>query len=348
MSRFFVTGGAGFIGSAFVRFLINSTGHRVLNFDKLTYAGNLESLEPISNDPRYSFHQGDLLDFELLETIFQSFKPDFVVHLAAESHVDRSIANPREFIDTNIIGTYNLLEVSRAYWSKLNIRGKSLFRFHHISTDEVFGALDDTGFFTEESPYDPSSPYSSSKAASDHLVRAWNRTYQLPILITNCSNNFGPYQFPEKLMPLMILNAINEQPLPIYGSGKNVRDWLYVEDHVEALYEVILNAEIGSSYNIGGNNEKTNLQVASAICEILDDLLPRSSKNSYKDLITFVEDRLGHDFRYAIDASKISANLGWKPKETFHSGLEKTIQWYIGNKSWLKNLKALNKQESKK
>ena len=280
-----------------------------------------------------------------METIFQSFKPDFVVHLAAESHVDRSITNSREFIDTNIIGTYNLLEVSRAYWSKLDIRGQSLFRFHHISTDEVFGALDDTGFFTEESAYDPSSPYSSSKAASDHLVRAWNRTYQLPILITNCSNNFGPYQFPEKLMPLIILNAINEQPLPIYGSGKNVRDWLYVEDHVEALYEVIQNAEIGSSYNIGGNNEKTNLQVVHAICDILDDLLPRSSKNSYKDLITFVEDRLGHDFRYAIDASKISANLGWKPKETFHSGLEKTIQWYIGNKSWLNNLKALNKHE---
>jgi len=345
MSRFFVTGGAGFIGSAFVRFLINSTEHTVLNFDKLTYAGNLESLESISDDPRYSFHQGDLLDSELLETIFQSFKPDFVVHLAAESHVDRSITNSREFIDTNIIGTYNLLEVSRAYWSKLDIRGQSLFRFHHISTDEVFGALDDTGFFTEESAYDPSSPYSSSKAASDHLVRAWNRTYQLPILITNCSNNFGPYQFPEKLMPLIILNAINEQPLPIYGSGKNVRDWLYVEDHVEALYEVIQNAEIGSSYNIGGNNEKTNLQVVHAICDILDDLLPRSSKNSYKDLITFVEDRLGHDFRYAIDASKISANLGWKPKETFHSGLEKTIQWYIGNKSWLNNLKALNKHE---
>jgi dTDP-glucose 4,6-dehydratase len=345
MSRFFVTGGAGFIGSAFVRFLINSTEHTVLNFDKLTYAGNLESLESISHDPRYSFHQGDLLDSELLETIFQSFKPDFVVHLAAESHVDRSITNSREFIDTNIIGTYNLLEVSRAYWSKLDIRGQSLFRFHHISTDEVFGALDDTGFFTEESAYDPSSPYSSSKAASDHLVRAWNRTYQLPILITNCSNNFGPYQFPEKLMPLIILNAINEQPLPIYGSGKNVRDWLYVEDHVEALYEVIQNAEIGSSYNIGGNNEKTNLQVVHAICDILDDLLPRSSKNSYKDLITFVEDRLGHDFRYAIDASKISANLGWKPKETFHSGLEKTIQWYIGNKSWLNNLKALNKHE---
>ena len=345
MSRFFVTGGAGFIGSAFVRFLINSTEHTVLNFDKLTYAGNLESLEPISDDPRYLFHQGDLLDSELLETIFQSFKPDFVVHLAAESHVDRSITNSREFIDTNIIGTYNLLEVSRAYWSKLDIRGQSLFRFHHISTDEVFGALDDTGFFTEESAYDPSSPYSSSKAASDHLVRAWNRTYQLPTLITNCSNNFGPYQFPEKLMPLMILNAINEQPLPIYGSGKNVRDWLYVEDHVEALYEVIQNAEIGSSYNIGGNNEKTNLQVVHAICDILDDLLPRSSKNSYKDLITFVEDRLGHDFRYAIDASKISANLGWKPKETFHSGLEKTIQWYIGNKSWLNNLKALNKHE---
>ena len=348
MSRFFVTGGAGFIGSAFVRFLINSTEHTVLNFDKLTYAGNLESLESISDDPRYIFHQGDLLDSELLETIFQTFKPDFVVHLAAESHVDRSIANSREFIDTNIIGTYNLLEVSRAYWSKLNIRDQSLFRFHHISTDEVFGALDDTGFFTEESAYDPSSPYSSSKAASDHLVRAWNRTYQLPVLITNCSNNFGPYQFPEKLMPLMILNAINEQPLPIYGSGNNVRDWLYVEDHVEALYEVIQNAEIGSSYNIGGNNEKTNLQVVPEICDILDDLLPRTSKNSYRDLITFVGDRPGHDFRYAIDASKISTNLGWKPNETLHSGLEKTIQWYIGNESWLKNLKLPNKHGPKK
>jgi dTDP-glucose 4,6-dehydratase len=337
MSRFFVTGGAGFIGSAFIRFLINSTEHTVLNFDKLTYAGNLESLTSICNDPRYSFYQGDLLDFELLGNIFQSFKPDFVVHLAAESHVDRSIANPRDFIDTNIIGTYNLLEVSRVYWNKMDIQDKSLFRFHHISTDEVFGTLDHMGFFTEKSPYNPSSPYSSTKAAADHLVRAWNRTYQLPILITNCSNNFGPYQFPEKLIPSMILNAINEKPLTIYGSGKNVRDWLYVDDHVEALYKVIRNAEIGSTYNIGGNNEKTNLQVVYAICDFLDDLLPRESKNSYKDLITFVEDRLGHDFRYAIDSSKISTNLGWKPKETFHSGLEKTIRWYIDNKSWITN-----------
>ena len=333
MSRFFITGGAGFIGSAFVRFLINSTAHTVLNFDKLTYAGNLNSLDSISDDPRYTFYQGDILDSELLGSLFNSFQPDYVVHLAAESHVDRSIASSKEFIDTNIIGTYNLLEASRAYWSNMDMQRQSLFRFHHISTDEVFGTLTDTGFFTEESAYDPSSPYSSSKAASDHLVRAWNRTYELPVLITNCSNNYGPYQFPEKLMPLIILNAINEQPLPIYGSGNNIRDWLYVEDHVEALYEVINNAEIGSSYNIGGNNEKTNLQVVYAICDILDGLLPRASKNSYRDLITFIEDRPGHDFRYALDSSKI-ISLGFKQERDFDFGIRETINWYLENSNW--------------
>jgi dTDP-glucose 4,6-dehydratase len=338
MSKFFVTGGAGFIGSAFVRFLINSTEHEVLNLDKLTYAGNLSSLESISGDKRYSFVKGDIVDQLLLTQIINEFQPKYIVHLAAESHVDRSIESAKEFINTNILGTYNLLDVATKYWNQLESGRKSLFRFHHISTDEVFGTLGESGFFTEETPYDPSSPYSSSKAASDHLVRAWNRTYQLPVLLTNCSNNFGPYQFPEKLIPLMILNALQEKPLPVYGSGKNIRDWLFVEDHVEALYKVILNGKVGESYNIGGNNEKTNLEVVNEICAILDRVKPRKSSSSYSDLITFIEDRPGHDFRYAIDASKIINELDWTPSKTFSSGLEKTIKWYIKNEGWLNTL----------
>jgi dTDP-glucose 4,6-dehydratase len=338
MSKFFVTGGAGFIGSAFVRFLINSTEHEVLNLDKLTYAGNLSSLESISGDKRYSFVKGDIVDQKLLTQIINEFQPKCIVHLAAESHVDRSIESAKEFINTNILGTYNLLDVATKYWNQLGSGRKSLFRFHHISTDEVFGTLGESGFFTEETPYDPSSPYSSSKAASDHLVRAWNRTYQLPVLLTNCSNNFGPFQFPEKLIPLMILNALQEKPLPVYGSGKNIRDWLFVEDHVEALYKVILNGKVGESYNIGGNNEKTNLEVINEICAILDRVKPRKSSASYSDLITFIEDRPGHDFRYAIDARKIINELDWTPSQTFSTGLEKTIKWYIKNEEWLNKL----------
>jgi len=338
MSKFFVTGGAGFIGSAFVRFLINSTEHEVLNLDKLTYSGNLSSLESISSDKRYSFVKGDIVDQILLTQIINEFQPKYIVHLAAESHVDRSIESAEEFINTNILGTYNLLDVATKYWNQLESGRKSLFRFHHISTDEVFGTLGESGFFTEETPYDPSSPYSSSKAASDHLVRAWNRTYQLPVLLTNCSNNYGPFQFPEKLIPLMILNALQEKPLPVYGSGKNIRDWLFVEDHVEALYKVILNGKVGESYNIGGNNEKTNLEVVNEICAILDRVKPRKSSSSYGDLITFVADRPGHDFRYAIDASKIINELDWTPSQTFSAGLEKTINWYIENEGWLNKL----------
>lgn len=338
MSRFFVTGGAGFIGSAFVRFLINSTKHEVLNLDKLTYAGNLHSLESISSNERYSFVQGDIYDEVLLAQLINDYQPKYIVHLAAESHVDRSIESAKEFINTNIIGTYNLLDVSTKYWNELKKDKKSSFRFHHISTDEVFGTLGNSGFFTEKTPYDPSSPYSSSKAASDHLVRAWNRTYQLPVLLTNCSNNFGPFQFPEKLIPLTILNALQEKSLPVYGSGKNIRDWLYVEDHVDALYKVILNGKVGESYNIGGNNEKTNLAVVHEICSILDRLKPRKSNSLYSDLVTFVEDRPGHDFRYAIDASKITHELNWIPSETFSTGLEKTIKWYIKNENWLNKL----------
>ncbi len=338
MSKFFVTGGAGFIGSAFVRFLINSTKHEVLNLDKLTYAGNLHSLESISSNERYSFVKGDIFDEVLLAQLINDYQPKYIVHLAAESHVDRSIESAKEFINTNIIGTYNLLDVSTKYWNELKKDKKSSFRFHHISTDEVFGTLGNSGFFTEKTPYDPSSPYSSSKAASDHLVRAWNRTYQLPVLLTNCSNNFGPFQFPEKLIPLTILNALQEKSLPVYGSGKNIRDWLYVEDHVDALYKVILNGKVGESYNIGGNNEKTNLAVVHEICSILDRLKPRKSNSLYSDLVTFVEDRPGHDFRYAIDASKITHELNWIPSETFSTGLEKTIKWYIKNENWLNKL----------
>ncbi len=342
MSCFLVTGGSGFIGSAYIRFLLTSTNHQVINIDKLTYASNLKSLEMVEKNPRYHFVQGDILDEKLLGELFEEFHPEYVVHLAAESHVDRSIQNSRNFIETNIIGTYNLLEISRKYWLSLSSNEQLKFKFHHISTDEVFGSLSSIGLFNEESPYNPSSPYSASKAGSDHLVRSWHKTYGLPTLISNCSNNYGPYQFPEKLIPLTIMNAMEEKPITIYGDGMNVRDWIFVEDHVEAMYAVILNGEVGSSYCIGGDNQKTNVEVVQELCNILDAILPRntSPQSSYHDLITFIEDRPGHDFRYAIESSKIHKNLQWKPTETFQSGLEKTVQWYIKNTAWLENTKS--------
>tara|TARA_E500000318_G_scaffold111120_1_gene128568 strand:+ start:2609 stop:3673 length:1065 start_codon:yes stop_codon:yes gene_type:complete len=336
--NFLVTGGAGFIGSAVIRFLASETKHKVLNLDKLTYAGNLETLAEIENSPRYQFIQGDICDRQLIEKLFAEHQPDVVMHLAAESHVDRSIDGPSDFIQTNIVGTAVMLECARDYYSSLTSERKSQFRFHHISTDEVFGSLGETGLFTEESNYDPSSPYSASKASSDHLVRAWHRTYGLPVLITNCSNNYGPYQFPEKLIPLMILNAIEEKSLPIYGDGQQIRDWLYVEDHARALYEVVQKGKIGETYNIGGNNEKTNLEVVETICDLLDELHPSKSTKieSYKELITSVTDRPGHDRRYAIDAGKVFHELNWKPEESFETGLRKTVSWFLGNPKWCK------------
>ena len=332
--KILITGGAGFIGSAVIRNIINNTADTVLNLDKLTYAGNLESLADIEGNSRYEFVKGDICDQTILDEIFSRFKPNVVMHLAAESHVDRSIDGPSDFIQTNIFGTFNILESSRTYWSSLD--DKSDFRFHHISTDEVYGSLGDLGFFTELSSYDPSSPYSASKASSDHLVRAWNRTYGLPVLITNCSNNYGPYQFPEKLIPLAILNALEGKPIPIYGNGQQVRDWLHVNDHAQALYEVVTKGRVGETYNIGGNNEKTNLNVVLKICEILDKLVPErpNNINKYSDLIDFVDDRPGHDQRYAIDASKIQSTLGFSPAETFESGLTNTINWYLNNSGW--------------
>ena len=397
--RFFLTGGAGFIGSAVIRFLIQETDHHVLNLDKVTYAGNLESLASVASNSRYQFVRGDVCDRGLVSKLFADFQPDLVMHFAAESHVDRSIDGPSEFIQTNIVGTSVMLECAREYWKELSSSKsrmdrhataslamthgatKESFRFHHISTDEVYGSLDDTGLFTEETAYDPSSPYSASKASSDHLVRAWHRTYGLPVLITNCSNNYGPYQFPEKLIPLMILNALEGKPLPVYGNGQQVRDWLHVEDHARALYKVVTEGEVGQSYNIGGHNEKTNLEVVRAICEILDELALRNGSpgvfgprddvgevkdardrlgnaslrgghsptrqssaegavpiESYKDLITYVADRPGHDQRYAIDASKIQKDLGWVPLETFENGLRKTVEWYLNNPEWCQHV----------
>ncbi len=336
MKKAIITGGAGFIGSAVVRFLINRTDHEVVNLDKLTYAGNLESLQSESSNGRYRFFQGDIADRAMVSGVFDEVQPDIVMHLAAESHVDRSVEGPSEFIQTNMVGTYVLLEAARAYWTKLPADKQSTFRFHHISTDEVYGSLGEEGLFTEETAYDPSSPYSASKAGSDHLVRAWQRTYGLPILITNCSNNYGPYQFPEKLIPLIILNALEGKPLPIYGSGQQIRDWLYVEDHARALYDVVTKGSVGETYNIGGHNEKTNLEVVHAICDLLDEYKCEHPNGiaSYKDLITFVADRPGHDQRYAIDASKIQRDLGWTPIETFETGLRKTVEWYLGNSEW--------------
>lgn len=335
--KILVTGGSGFIGSALIREIINNTDYEVINVDKLTYAGNLESLSSINNSLQYKFVQMDICDQNGIFNIFKKYKPSCVMHLAAESHVDRSIDGPQVFIQTNIIGTFNLLEQSRKYYENLADKDKLNFRFHHISTDEVYGDLNATDkLFTENTPYSPSSPYSSSKAASDHLVRAWQRTYKLPTIITNCSNNYGPYHFPEKLIPHIILNAIHGKALPIYGDGSQIRDWLYVEDHARALIKVITKGEIGQTYNIGGHNEKSNLQVVNSICNILEEFAPAKpvGVSKYEDLITYVKDRPGHDFRYAIDASKIKTKLGWVPEETFDTGLRKTIKWYLENRNW--------------
>ena len=333
--KILVTGGAGFIGSAVIRHIIHNTDDEVLNIDKLTYAGNLESLKDIDQNPRYTFQQIDICDKEALEQAFNSFKPNLVMHLAAESHVDRSIDGPAEFINTNIVGTYHLLEVARQYWQNLDDNDKRQFKFHHISTDEVYGDLEGTtDLFTETTPYAPSSPYSASKASSDHLVRAWHRTYGFPILVTNCSNNYGPYHFPEKLIPLVILNALEGKALPIYGKGNQIRDWLYVEDHARALYKVVTEGKIGETYNIGGHNEKQNIEVVKTICQILDELKPQKNGQPYDSLITFVKDRPGHDLRYAIDASKIANELNWTPAETFDSGIRKTVEWYLDNLEW--------------
>jgi dTDP-glucose 4,6-dehydratase len=336
-----VTGGAGFIGSELIRFLIKNTEYRVFNIDKLAYSGNLQSLISVGRNKNYTFKQIDICNENELRSIFEESRPDLVIHLAAESHVDRSIDDPKEFIQTNIIGTFILLEQVRKYWQKLQGVKKEDFRFLHVSTDEVYGDLNDKeDSFTEDTAYDPSSPYSASKASSDHLVRAWFRTYQLPILITNCSNNYGPYQFPEKLIPHMILNAIEGKNLPIYGDGKQIRDWLYVNDHVRALLTVALKGEIGETYNIGGNNEVENIEVVEKICDILNLLIPDrlNGLDSYRELITYVQDRPGHDVRYAIDNTKIKSQLGWEPKESFKSGMQKTVEWYLANLSWSENI----------
>lgn len=332
-----VTGGAGFIGSAVVRHIIENTQDNVVNVDKLTYAGNLESLESVENNPRYAFEQVDICDAKALARVFEHHQPDAVMHLAAESHVDRSIDGPAAFIETNIVGTYTLLEAARAYWNSLNDERKAAFRFHHISTDEVYGDLEGTDdLFTETTPYAPSSPYSASKASSDHLVRAWLRTYGLPTIVTNCSNNYGPFHFPEKLIPLMILNALDGKPLPVYGNGQQIRDWLFVEDHARALYKVVTEGKVGETYNIGGHNEKANIDVVRTICSLLEELVPNKPEGvaKYEDLITYVKDRPGHDVRYAIDAAKIGRELGWKPQETFESGIRKTVEWYLNNTKW--------------
>jgi len=335
-----ITGGAGFIGSSLIRFLINNTTANIVNVDKLTYAGNLHSLEDIQSSARYTFEYVDIKDKYTFKSVIDKNQPDAVMHLAAESHVDRSIDGPMEFINTNIIGTFNMLEISRQYWLNLADEKKSNFRFLHISTDEVFGSLSDKGFFHEKTAYDPKSPYSASKAASDHLVRAWHNTYGLPTLITNCSNNYGPCQHPEKLIPVVIQKAISGKPIPIYGKGENIRDWLYVEDHASALTRVLKDGEIGETYLVGGKNEKTNLEVVNTICNVLDEILPNPSIRKYSSLIEFVTDRPGHDKRYAIDPSKIENELGWKPATTFEMGIVKTVRWYLENTEWIN--KSLN------
>ena len=340
--KFLITGGAGFIGSAVIRHIINNTTYSVVNVDKLTYAGNLDSLESFGNKTRYAFEKVDICDSNEIKRIFNEHSPDIVIHLAAESHVDRSIDSPGKFVQTNIVGTYTLLEQARTYWFGLNNDKKDSFRFHHVSTDEVYGDLEDTdGLFTEETSYAPSSPYSATKASSDHLVRSWQHTFGLPTLITNCSNNYGPYQFPEKLIPLIILNALEGKDLPIYGNGKQIRDWLYVEDHARALLHVALRGEIGETYNIGGHNEMQNIEVVETVCSILDELVPCKHNNitKYEELITYVIDRAGHDARYAIDATKIANELGWTPDETFTTGIKKTVHWYLDNNIWCDRVK---------
>jgi len=336
--RIFVTGGAGFIGSALVRHLIENTNHEVLNFDKLTYAGTLSTVERVATSNRYRFVQGDICDAEAVRTAILDFAPDVITHLAAESHVDRSIDGPGAFVQTNVVGTYTMLAEARAYWFGLVREAQEAFRFHHISTDEVYGSLGETGLFTEETAYDPRSPYSASKAGSDHLVSAWGHTFGLPVLITNCSNNYGPYHFPEKLVPLMIAKALDGEALPIYGKGDQIRDWLFVEDHVRALHAVFEHGKPGRTYNVGGNNEKQNIEVVSTICAILDRLRPRADGRQYAEQISSVADRPGHDKRYAIDATRIHDELGWEPSETFETGIEKTVAWYLANEAWWRPL----------
>ncbi|KFX17204.1 dTDP-glucose 4,6-dehydratase [Pectobacterium parvum] len=340
--KIIVTGGAGFIGSAVVRHIINHTNDEVLVVDSLTYAGNLESLKSVADNVRFKFEQVNICDRKELDRVLDAFKPNAIMHLAAESHVDRSIDGPAAFIETNIVGTYTLLEATRQYWNTLDDDAKKTFRFHHISTDEVYGDLHGTDdLFTETTPYAPSSPYSASKASSDHLVRAWLRTYGLPTIVTNCSNNYGPYHFPEKLIPLIILNALEGKSLPVYGNGAQVRDWLYVEDHARALYKVVTEGEIGETYNIGGHNERKNIEVVQTICRLLDEMVPNKliGIDKYEELISYVTDRPGHDMRYAIDAGKIYDELGWKPQETFESGIRKTVEWYLANEQWWRRVK---------
>jgi len=336
--KILITGGSGFIGSNLVRHIIGTTEHSVLNVDALTYAGNPHSLSDIEVNPRYAFAEVDICDAALVEQTIQTFQPDWIMHLAAESHVDRSIDGPAAFIQTNIIGTFNLLQSARSHHESLEISAKANFRFLHVSTDEVYGSLGETGLFTETTPYDPHSPYSASKASSDHLARAWADTYRLPVLITNCSNNYGPYQFPEKLIPVVILKALRGEDIPVYGKGINIRDWLYVEDHADALYTVISEGQIGETYNIGGYNEQTNINIVQLLCNLLDELQPREDRKSYREQITFVTDRPGHDLRYAIDASKIKQELGWTPKQDHTSGFRKTVQWYLDNTAWTQQI----------
>jgi dTDP-glucose 4,6-dehydratase len=340
MKRFLVTGGAGFIGSAVVRMLVRDTPHQVLVVDKMTYAGNLDSLKAVANNPRYGFERADVADPERMRSIIQAYQPDVVMHLAAESHVDRSIDGPGEFIQTNVVGTYVLLQAALAYWRGLSPQRQAAFRLHHISTDEVFGSLGESGYFHEDYPYQPTSPYSASKAASDHFVRAWHHTYGLPTIVTNCSNNYGPYHFPEKLIPLIILNAIEGKPLPVYGKGENVRDWLYVDDHARALILAAEQGRPGETYAIGGHNERRNIDVVRAICALVDELAPDEAIGPREALIAHVTDRPGHDRRYAIDASKIERDLGWRPTETFESGLRKTVEWYLANGDWWERVRT--------
>ena len=345
---YIVTGGSGFIGTNFIRFMFNNGfAERIINLDKFTYAGNPQNLLEYDNDKRYAFAQGDICDQELVQELFILHKPDVVVNFAAESHVDRSIDGPSDFIRTNISGTYTLLQKSLRYYQSLTKEDQKSFRFHHVSTDEVFGSLNEDDFFTEETPYDPSSPYSASKAASDHLVRAWHRTYGLPIIISNCSNNYGPFQFPEKLIPLMVLNCLQEKPLPVYGTGENIRDWLFVDDHCDAIHKIIEKGEIGETYNVGGNNEIKNINIVKTICNLLDNIRPSENLKSYQELITFVKDRPGHDFRYAIDSSKLQNKLGWSPKETFETGIRKTIEWYLENITWWQDIQNNTYQQER-